>query len=70
MGIFFTKYAVAVALAMHPQLAHQGEVAFAVGALYGAFSGTFAARGIRLWMLALRRHVPAEAAGPGSALAA
>jgi hypothetical protein len=64
MGIFFTKYAVAVVLAMHPQLAHQGEVALAVGALYGAFSGTFAARGIRLWRLARRQSSGAGAVGP------
>jgi len=54
MGIFFTKYVVAVQLAMHPHLAHQTDVALVVGSLYGAFSGIFAARGIRLWMRALR----------------
>ncbi len=54
MGIFFTKYVVAVQLAMHPYLAHQTDFALAVGTLYGAFSGIFAARGIRLWKLALR----------------
>ena len=46
MGIFFTKYAVGVALA--------------VSALYGAFSGGFAARALRLWRLVLR--TPADAA--------
>jgi hypothetical protein len=54
MGIFFTKYAVGVQLAMHPQLAHQGEFAIAIGTLYGAFTGIFAARSMRLWRLAVR----------------
>jgi hypothetical protein len=61
MGIFFTKYVVAVQLAMHPYLAHQTDVALVVGAIYGAFSGIFAARGIRLWMLALRQGARAGA---------
>ena len=54
MGIFFTKYVVAVMLAMHPSLAQHTVFALSVGTLYGAFSGTFAARGIRLWKLALQ----------------
>ena len=54
MGIFFTKYVVGVALAMHPELAHQHDLAMAIGTLYGAFSGVIAARGIRLWLLAMR----------------
>lgn len=55
MGIFFTKYAVGVQVAMHPAL--PGELAFAlcVGVLYGAFSGIFMARGLRLWKLAVRQ---------------
>lgn len=53
MGIFFTKYVVAVQLAMHPALAHDADFALVVGTVYGAFSGAFAARGIRLWKLAL-----------------
>ena len=69
MGIFFTKYVVAVLLALHPELARQPDVALVVGAIYGAFSGTFAGRGIRLWTLALRsgatvsRGVPTMAVG-------
>ena len=54
MGIFFTKYVVGVLLVMHPRMAHQGEFTIAIGTLYGAFSGTFAARSLRLWKLALR----------------
>jgi len=70
MGIFFTKYAVAVQLAIHPALAHQTDFALAVGTLYGAFSGIFAARGIRLWMLARRRSPRGNASIAGSAAAA
>ena len=55
MGIFFTKYVVAVQIAMHPELAHRPDFAIAIGALYGAFSGIFAARALRLWKLAIRR---------------
>lgn len=54
MGIFFTKYAVGVKFALDPALAHDAGVALVVGTLYGAFSGTFAARAVRLWRLALR----------------
>jgi len=70
MGIFFTKYVVAVQLAMHPALAHQTDVELVVGMLYGAFSGIFAARGIRLWRLALRRSPRGEAAVAASTAAA
>lgn len=56
MGIFCTKYSVGVALAMQPALAHQMAVAAAIGILYGAFSGLFAGRALRLWKLALQAH--------------
>ena len=52
MGIFFTKYVVGVQLAMHPELAHQPGFVWPVSLLYGAFSGIFAARALRLWKLA------------------
>ena len=54
MGIFFTKYVVGVLLAMHPELRHQTLFALGTGTLYGAFSGIFAARALRLWRLALQ----------------
>jgi hypothetical protein len=54
MGIFFTKYVVGVALAMHPELGRQPAFTVAVPMLYGAFSGIFAARAVRLWRLAIR----------------
>ena len=52
MGIFSTKYVVGVRLAMHPELAHQPGFVWLVSLLYGAFSGIFAARALRLWKLA------------------
>ena len=52
MGIFITKYAVGVALAMHPALARDALFGQSVGALYGAFSGVFVGRAARLWRLA------------------
>lgn len=55
MGIFFTKYVVGVASAMHPELPTHLGFALSIGTLYGAFSGIFAARALRLWKLALRQ---------------
>lgn len=54
MGIFFTKYVVGVQLAMEPALATHLGFALPVAALYGAFSGIFAARALRMWRLAIR----------------
>jgi hypothetical protein len=54
MGVFFTKYAVGAMLAIHPELANQAAFATGVSALYGVFTGAFAARTIRLWRLAIR----------------
>jgi hypothetical protein len=56
MGIFFTKYAVGVSLAMVPQLAQLDGFVLTVTAIYGAFSGLFLGRAIRLWRLAHRGH--------------
>ena len=53
MGIFANKYVVGVTLSMHPGLAHEATFTLGFSALYGAFSGVFAARAIRLWRLAL-----------------
>jgi len=64
MSIFFTKYGVGVLTAMHPELVRQEWVLLLVGTLYGAFSGVFLGRAVRLWRLAL---APAAAAGPALA---
>ena len=55
MGIFLTKYVVGVAIAMHPELRHQSMFAIGVPVLYGAFSGIFMGRSLRLWKLAIRQ---------------
>jgi hypothetical protein len=53
MGIFFTKYVVGVVLSMQPTLASNATFSVCLSALYGAFSGVFAARAVRLLRLAL-----------------
>ncbi len=52
MGIFITKYAVGVTLAMRPDLARDALFSQSFGALYGGFSGVFAGRALQLWRLA------------------
>jgi hypothetical protein len=64
MGIFFTKYVVGVALAMHPELRHQASFALAIPTLYGAFSGIFVARAVRLWKLAIATDAVATGVRP------
>jgi fucose 4-O-acetylase-like acetyltransferase len=64
MGIFFTKYVAGVQVAMHPALANDTAFALATSTLYGAFSGIFAARALRLLKLAMRGN-RASATGPG-----
>lgn len=54
LGIFLTKYAVGVTLAMQPGMARDGLFTLAVGGLYGLFSGVFAGRAARLWRLAFQ----------------
>ncbi len=53
MGIFFTKYAVGVAMVLQPGLAQHSTFAFVTSVLYGALSGVFLGRAVRLWRLAL-----------------
>ncbi|KQP22403.1 hypothetical protein ASF43_00255 [Pseudorhodoferax sp. Leaf267] len=58
IGIFLTKYAVGVALAMVPARAHAPAFGLVVALLYGAFSGCFFGRAARLWQLAARDARP------------
>ena len=44
MGIFLTKYAVGVSIAVQPALAHSSGFALSIGLLYGAFSGVLLAQ--------------------------
>lgn len=53
MAIFFTKYAVGIALAMQPGLAHHTTFAWVTSVMYGAFSGVFLGRALRLWRMAM-----------------
>ena len=46
---------------MQPAQAHDGAFAMQIAALYGAFSGLFAARALRLWRLVRSDAVPASA---------
>ena len=54
LGIFVTKYVVGVMTAMQPALAQDLNFALPVAAFYGAFSGVFLARAVRLWRIAFR----------------
>ena len=67
MGIFSTKYAVGISLALHPELALSAAFALVIGALYGAFSGIFAARLLALWRLALGADGAATTSNPSVA---
>lgn len=55
LGIFFTKYAVGVLTAMHPELVHGATFSLSMAALYGAFSGVFLGRAARLLRLSRAR---------------
>jgi len=55
-GIFLVKYGVGVELTMAPQLLHDTQYALTVAGLYGAFTGIFLGRAVRLWRLALPRR--------------
>ena len=52
LGIFLTKYIVAVDTAMDPGLARDGQYTLVVAGLYGLFSGIFSGRALRLMKLA------------------
>ncbi|GLS13154.1 DUF6622 family protein [Hydrogenophaga electricum] len=54
LAVFLTKYAVGVALVLHPELVRHAPTAWGISALYGLFSGLFAGRAMRLLHLARR----------------
>jgi uncharacterized membrane protein len=54
LGIFLTKYAVGVSLAMQPALKAEPAFALAIATLSGVFTGLFAGRALRLLRLAFR----------------
>lgn len=53
LGIFLTKYAVGVMLAMRPALGGEADFALSVAGLYGIFSGILLGRALRLWRLSM-----------------
>jgi len=52
LGLFCTKFGVAMKLALHPELHDSIAFVASAGLTYGAFSGLFAGRGLALWRLA------------------
>ncbi len=52
LGLFFTKFGVNVALAMHHELVNSTGFAMMASLAYGVFSGTFFARGVAAWKAA------------------
>lgn len=56
LGIFLTKYSVIVSLTIHPELRLEPAFALGVAMLYGAFSGLFAGRALRLLRLVAAAH--------------
>jgi uncharacterized membrane protein len=54
VGIFITKYAAGVSLAMQPDLKANANFMLAIATLYGAFSGIFAGRTVSLLRLAMQ----------------
>jgi len=59
--IFLVKYGVGVQLALHPQLRQARLLVLAASAVYGALSGVFLGRALRLWHLQGLRAVTANA---------
>ncbi len=64
MAIFLTKYGVGVMLALEPALAHDTTAAAIVASLYGAMSGVFVGRMIRLLRLAHASAAKPPETGP------
>jgi hypothetical protein len=52
MGIFFLKYFVGASMGMNASFTHDAAFSIVVSLLYGAFSGVFAGRALRLMKLA------------------
>jgi hypothetical protein len=59
MGVFCTKYAVGVAMAMQPALKLQATFAVGICALYGVFNGIFIGRALRTVAIYRQAALPA-----------
>ncbi|GAB1390925.1 MAG: hypothetical protein AMXMBFR78_17660 [Rubrivivax sp.] len=65
LAVFLMKYLIGVQLAMEPRLAHELGFALGVTALYGALSGLFAARTLRVLRVAREEAAPALSQAKG-----
>ncbi len=70
MGIFLTKYAVGVLLALQPQRARETLFVLGVCALYGCFSGIFVGKMARILLIYRGAAAGARVAGPQRGVAA
>lgn len=68
LAVFLTKYAVGIELALRPQAASSLDFALPVCLLYGLFNGMFAARTLRLHLLAQSRAAAMSVASPAMSL--
>ena len=60
LGLFTSKFAVAVALSMAPGLAVDAGFAGFAGLVYGAFSGVFLARTLAVWRVVRSSSLPSR----------
>ena len=60
MAIFCTRYVVAVALSMHPAWAQEVAVAAIIASIYGALSGVFMGRMLRMILATRQSAAPSE----------
>ena len=51
MAMFYAKYVSGVSVALHPELRQQSSFVLCFAAFYGAMSGIFLGRAMRLWRL-------------------
>lgn len=68
LAVFLTKYAVGIELALRPQAAALLDFATPVCLMYGLFNGMFAARTVRLHLLAQNRPAAVPMAPPAMSL--
>lgn len=68
LAVFLTKYAVGIELALRPQAAALLDFAIPVCLMYGLFNGMFAARTVRLHLLAQNRPAAVPMAPPAMSL--
>lgn len=55
MAMFYAKYVSGVSVALHPELRQQSSFVLCFAAFYGAMSGIFLGRAVRLWCLVFQK---------------